>query len=77
VRPSRALPPGAPPPVPPGHRRPVEERRAAFTVARFDRLRVLLTELKRLAADGAPVSVRFGEGAPLAGARLVRVFAWL
>src|SRR5919204_1294716 len=40
----------APPPIPPGYRRPVAERREAFTLASFDRLRVLTTELKRLIA---------------------------
>jgi DNA polymerase-3 subunit epsilon len=61
---------GLPPPVPPGHRRPVATRREAFTLARFDRLRVLSTGLKRLVSEDAPVSLRFGVAPPLAGARL-------
>jgi DNA polymerase-3 subunit epsilon len=67
----------AAPPVPPGHARPVHARREAFTVARFDRLRVLSTELKRLATAGAPVALRFGAGPPLAGARLASVLWWV
>src|SRR5262245_38449000 len=42
----------ATPPIPPGYARPVAARRQAFTLARFDRLRVLTTELKRLAVPG-------------------------
>ena len=38
----------APPPIPPGCRRPVSAGREAFTLASFDRLRVLTTELKRV-----------------------------
>ena len=69
--------PDAPPPVPAGHARLPAERQAAFTIARLDRLRVLTTELKRLAAAGAPVAVRFGTARPLAGRRLARVLAWV
>lgn len=77
--------PGSLPPVPPGHLRAPAERRAAFTLARFDRLRVLNTELKRLVADAAadaaphvaPVAVRLGAGPPLSGVRLARVLAWV
>ena len=69
--------PDAAPPIPPGHRRSIAARHDAFTVARFDRVRVLSTELKRLVAAGAPVAVRFGAFPPLAGARLASVLAWL
>jgi hypothetical protein len=65
------------PPVPPGRRRPVADRHDAFTVARYDRLRVLTTELKRLTAEGAPTAVRFGEASPLSGARLASALAWV
>jgi DNA polymerase-3 subunit epsilon len=64
-------------PVPPGHRRTIAARREAFTVARFDRLRVLNTELKRLVAAGGQVSVRLSGAAPLTGARLRRVLSWV
>jgi DNA polymerase-3 subunit epsilon len=66
-----------PPPVPEGFRRRRAERQAGFTIARFDRLRVLTTELKRLVAKGHPVSVRLAPRAVLAGERLARVLAWL
>jgi DNA polymerase-3 subunit epsilon len=65
------------PPVPPGHGRTTLVRQASLTLARFDRVRVLTTELKRLAGDGCPVAVRFGTARPLAGARLIRALAWV
>jgi DNA polymerase-3 subunit epsilon len=66
-----------PPPVPPGHARPVAARREAFTLERFDRLRVLSTEVKRLVGTAAPVALRLGVGPPLAGARLASVLWWV
>jgi DNA polymerase-3 subunit epsilon len=65
------------PPVPSEYARPVAARREAFTLARFDRLRVLSTELKRLVAAGAPVALRLGAGTPLAGERLASVLWWV
>jgi hypothetical protein len=69
--------PAAIPPVPAGWARSTAARRAAFTVGRFDRLRVLTTELKRVLAAGAPVSLRLGAGPALANTRLARVLSWL
>jgi DNA polymerase-3 subunit epsilon len=69
--------PAAIPPVPSGWARSTAARRAAFTVARFDRLRVLTTELKRVVAAGASVSLRLGAGPALANTRLARVLSWL
>jgi DNA polymerase-3 subunit epsilon len=65
------------PPIPAGHRRSIAARHEDFTVARFDRLRVLTTELKRLAAAGAPVAIRFGVAPALADARLVAALSWV
>jgi DNA polymerase-3 subunit epsilon len=67
----------ATPPIPPGHRRPVAARREAFTLASFDRLRVLTTELKRLMAAGAPVTLRLGVGPPLDESRLASALWWV
>src|SRR5581483_3734741 len=67
---SAAVDASAAPPIPPGYRRPVAARRAAFTLASFDRLRVLTTELKRLIAADAPVALRLGVGPALDGSRL-------
>src|SRR4029079_2629503 len=66
-----------PPPMPPGHARPLAARREMFTLPCFDRLRVLTTELKRLVAAGAPVTVRLGPAPPLADARLASVLWWV
>jgi DNA polymerase-3 subunit epsilon len=65
------------PPVPPGHRRPVAARREIFTMACFDRLRVLTTELKRLVAAGAPVALRLGDPPALTDARLAAALSWV
>jgi DNA polymerase-3 subunit epsilon len=67
----------ATPPIPPGYRRPVAARREAFTLASFDRLRVLTTELKRLIAAGAPVALRLGAGPALAESRLASALWWV
>jgi hypothetical protein len=67
----------ATPPIPPGYTRSLAARREAFTVARFDRLRVLSTELKRLVAAGAPVALRSGVAPPLADTRLKAVLWWV
>jgi hypothetical protein len=69
--------PDGSPPVPPGYRRPVMARRGLFTVAGFDRMRVLTTELKRLVSAGAPVAVRFGSAPALAGPRLAAALWWV
>jgi DNA polymerase III subunit epsilon len=66
-----------PPPMPPGYQRPVIARRELFTLACFDRLRVLNTELKRLAAAGAPVALRFGPAPALADTRLAGALWWV
>jgi hypothetical protein len=67
----------ATPPIPPGYRRPVAARREAFTLASFDRLRVLTTELKRLIAAGAPVALRLGAGPALDESRLASALWWV
>jgi hypothetical protein len=66
-----------PPPIPPGYRRPIAARRAAFTLASFDRLRVLTTEMKRLTAAGAPVRLRLGVGPALDESRLASALWWV
>jgi DNA polymerase III subunit epsilon len=67
----------ATPPIPPGHARPVAARREAFTLACFDRLRVLTTELKRLVAADVPVALRLGVAPPLADVHLAAVLWWV
>jgi DNA polymerase-3 subunit epsilon len=67
----------ATPPIPPGYRRPVAARREAFTLASFDRLRVLTTELKRVIAAGAPVALRLGDRPALDESRLASALWWV
>jgi DNA polymerase-3 subunit epsilon len=74
---SRTVDANATPPIPRGYRRPVAERREAFTLASFDRLRVLTTELKRLTAAGAPVALRLGVAPALDESRLASALWWV
>jgi DNA polymerase III subunit epsilon len=74
---SAAVDVSAPPAIPPGYRRPVAARREAFTLASFDRLRVLTTELKRLIAAGAPVALRLGVGPALDDSRVASALWWV
>jgi DNA polymerase-3 subunit epsilon len=74
---SRTVDANATPPIPPGYRRPVAARREAFTLASFDRMRVLTTELKRLTAAGAPVALRLGVAPALDGSRLASALWWV
>lgn len=53
---------------------PLGERQSCFDRAAYHRMRVLLTELHRIAGQGGDVVVRIGERA-LAGERLARLFA--
>src|SRR4029434_103892 len=74
---SRTVDAHATPPIPPGYRRPVAARREAFTLASFDRMRVLTTELKRLTAASAPVALRLGVGPALDELRLASALWWV
>jgi DNA polymerase-3 subunit epsilon len=74
---SRTVDADATPPIPLGYRRPVAARREAFTLASFDRVRVLTTELKRLIAAGAPVALRLGAGPTLDESRLASALWWV
>jgi DNA polymerase-3 subunit epsilon len=74
---STAVDAHATPPIPPGCRRPIAARREAFTLASFDRMRVLTTEMKRVIAAGAPVALRPGAGPALEGSRLASALWWM
>jgi hypothetical protein len=69
--------PGAVPPVPDFYRRSRHERHQGFTIARFDRLRVLTTELRQLVAKQSPVCLRLAPRISLSGERLTRLLGWL
>jgi DNA polymerase III subunit epsilon len=63
-------------PLPGRARRDVREVQAAFDIARYDRLRVVSTELKRVAVQGEAM-VRTSSGAVIAGAKLARLLEWV
>jgi DNA polymerase-3 subunit epsilon len=63
--------------VPPGHARLMEERKALFDLATWDRLRVLSTELRRLVSEGCELRVRLGPHATLERDDLATLFEWL
>jgi DNA polymerase-3 subunit epsilon len=65
-------------PVPAHHVRPALQRHASLTLAVFDRLRVLTTELKRLVDEkGASATLRLGPDAVFDTAQLSRALAWV
>lgn len=67
----------APLPTPRGHARGRRERQRAFDVATFDRLRVLLTELRGLAPRAARLELRLGPHVQLSRQRLQDVLRWI
>jgi DNA polymerase-3 subunit epsilon len=71
------LPIGDPVPIPEGHARSARDRRRVFDLLTHDRLRVLTSELRRVAQGGQDVQIRFGPGAVLEGDRLGRALAWI
>ncbi len=52
--------------------KPLSERQSSFDIVAYDRLRVLLTELQRIHADGGDVALRIG-GRTLLAERLARL----
>jgi hypothetical protein len=55
---------------------PPMQRRALFDAARYDRLRVLATELARVQGEGGELAIRLGRHV-LSGARLLRLMRTL
>jgi DNA polymerase III subunit epsilon len=73
----RDLAAGEPIPTPPGWKRPWHERKLAFDAVRYDRLRVLATELKRVSAETGDVAVRVDDRHELRAESLARVLRWV
>lgn len=65
--------------IPPslGSRRAWRERQLAFDAVRYDRMRVLSTELKRVHAETGDVAVRVDERHVLRGEWLARLLRWV
>ncbi len=64
-------------PVPAGAGRRLSDRRAAIDLATFDRLRVLLTELRTLTAGAPSLELRLGAHVRLSRRRLETVLQWV
>ena len=77
VRDACTLSPQPASPVPDFYPRSHAARHQSFTITRFERLRVLTTELKPLVAKENPVCVRLAQRAALSGERLARLLGWL
>jgi DNA polymerase-3 subunit epsilon len=66
-------------PSPPGHGKTFDERRQNFDVMTYDRLRVLTTELRRIAADETDrhVQLRLSPKAVLGRQQLLHLLQWV
>jgi DNA polymerase III subunit epsilon len=64
-------------PPPPGHGRSWCDRRKAFDLAAYDRLRVLTTELRRLLCDDRRVELRIGPNKGLNKCALKKALQWV
>src|SRR5690606_4292508 len=71
------LPIGDPLPVPEHHALPLRTRRRAFDLLTHDRLRVLTSELRRVANADKDAQLRYGRGVPLEGERQRRAHCWI
>jgi DNA polymerase-3 subunit epsilon len=64
-------------PVPPGHARKLFERQKCFDLVTYDRMRVLLSEIKRLVSEGRDICLRLGPDVILHQKNLSRELKWL
>jgi len=64
-------------PTPPGGRRAWRDRQLAFDAVRYDRMRVLATEMKRVHAETGDMVVRVDGRHELRGESLARVLRWV
>ena len=69
----------APVPVPPGYMKTLAARRKSFDLVTYDRMRVLTTELRRLAADGSNRNMRMclSPTAVLGHAQFCELLKWV
>jgi hypothetical protein len=61
----------------PGLLKPFAKRAACFDMVTYDRLRVLTTEIRRLASEGCLVEIRVNNHGVLRGERLTRLLEML
>lgn len=65
------------PPVPPGYKRKFTERQRAFDISAVDRMRVLITELRRIVDAGQWVRIRLRPRVILDNKKLQKIFTWI
>lgn len=66
-------------PTPPGFQRPMPVRQKSFDIAAYDRMRILTTELRRLAADNRQreISLKVNRDRILGKEQLIKLFQWI
>ena len=64
-------------PIPHGHRKKVSNRRGCFDVKTWDRMRVLNTEIRRLAGLGNWINLRLSPSVVLEKTQLEKLFKWI
>jgi DNA polymerase-3 subunit epsilon len=64
-------------PVSAGDTKRIPERQKIFDVTRYDRLRVVTTELRRLVAEGRKIELRLNPASILSGSQLARLLPWV
>ncbi len=69
--------PGSPIPSPPGAGEIHTDRRGRIDLMRYDRLRVMTTEMRRLLSEGRLECVRLSDKAYLYPKQLIRLFNWV
>ncbi|MEJ2170037.1 MAG: GIY-YIG nuclease family protein, partial [Desulfobacterales bacterium] len=64
-------------PVSAGYARRIAERQKIFDVTRYERLRVVTTELRRLVGEGRKIELRLNPTTILCGRQLARLLPWV
>jgi len=64
-------------PIIPGFSRTIIERQLSFDIAKYERMRVVTTELKRLIAEKREIELRFSADRVLTRTSLYRVLLWM
>jgi DNA polymerase-3 subunit epsilon len=64
-------------PVPAGHSKHICDRQKIFDVTRYERLRVVTTELRRLVGEGRKIELRLNPTSILSGRQLAKLLPWV
>ncbi len=64
-------------PLSAGHDKRMPERQKIFTVATYERLRVVTTEMRRLVGEGRQIELRLGPNASLKRRQLAKLLPWV